>query len=173
MTSYQANGYDLVATKTTASAAALTMATEAFLDRVARKEMPPCTDINVTVMRALVNHDGILSTQTVEEILQFFEKEKSNKDFYKPTLDATWRVLGWRPGQPLEPLWSGARLDWLHQFLDVIQRSPRLRRDATYLDRALHAIYTHPVFGQLYHEESLRAVRDRIESTLLTIEGGP
>lgn len=145
----------------------LQMATGAFLDRVQAHEMPPYTPLNIAVLRALVNHEGALTEEQVSEILAFFEREKHTKEQYTPTLDAAWRVLGWRPGDDLDQLLGDADLASLHQFLAVLKNQPPLRRNATYLDRALYALYRHPLFETLYDPAALTVVNEQIQFRLL------
>jgi len=146
----------------------LEMATGAFLERVKTHEMPPYTPLNVTVLRALVNHAGVLTDEQIAEILAFFEREKHTKEQHTPTLDAAWRVLGWRQGDDLDGLLGDdANLVFLHQFLTVLEAQPSLRRNATYLDRALYALYHHPLFETLYDATALGVVKEQIQFRLL------
>ena len=159
---------ELCATKTTTTALALTTTGEAFLARVAKQEMPPYTPLNVTVFRALVNHAGVLTEDVFQEILAFFEREKATQQKYAVTLDALWALLGWRSDMAqLETLLGGADLTTLHQFLGIMIQQPSLSRNATYLDRALYALYHHPMFEQLFDAESVKAVQENIQFRLL------
>lgn len=166
---YQFAGSDLIAV-TTASEVSVKAATEAFMGRMSHGEMPPYTELNMVVLRALVQHAGLISDDAVAEILTFYEREKKTKETYQSTLDAAWKLLGWRPDAELDRLLEGAQLTSLHQFLGVLIQQPSLPRKATYLDRALHAMYNHPLFEQLYDEPALGAVRAQIEFRLLGIK---
>lgn len=154
------------------SAPVLRAATEAFLTRVAAGEMPPYTTLNVTVLGALVDHGGALSATAVEEILQFFEREKQAKRHYGPALDAVWKLLSWRPGGDTkwETVCGNAPLETVHQFLDVVRCRPALSRDAMYVERALHSIYTHALFEQLYDARAVAVLQEQIQFRLLRKE---
>ena len=110
---------------------------------------------------------GVLSDDQVSEILAFFEREKHTKEQHAATLDVTWRVLGWRGGADLEALLDDADLAYLHQFLTVLETQPSLKRNATYIDRALYALYHHPLFETLYDVTAVGVVKEQIEFRLL------
>lgn len=166
---YEVNNYTLRATNVPAGTTrdTLQLASQTFILRIKTHEMPPYTHLNVYIFRILVNHGGILTDDETSEILAFFEREKSVKTKYTPTLDAVWRLLGWRAGDDFDALIGDADLVLLHQFLLVIEKQPSLKRNATYVERALDAQYRHPLFETLFDPVALGAVKEHIQFRLL------